>query len=78
MAVLPACMYIHHAWCLQMIEEDIGSPGTGNIHSCYPPYRIGEPNYGPLQEQVLLTPEQSHQPLMVFFLRQGLIYLRLA
>lgn len=65
MNVLPSFMSVYHvnACCLRKSEEDLSSPGTGDIDSCEPPCRCWESNSDLLQEQhVLLTMKSWLKP----------------
>ena len=62
------CLYHVHAWCPQSSEEGTGFPGTGIINGCEPLCGYWELNKALCEEQqVLLTPELSIQPLESVF-----------
>lgn len=57
MSVLPTFMYVNHMYAMPWrLAEGIGSR-IGVMDDCEKPYGFCEQNLGPLQEQVILTPE---------------------
>lgn len=66
MSVLPEDLSVHHvgAWGPQKSEEGPRSSGTGGIDGCKPPRGYWVSKWGPWEEQVLLSTEQSFQSLV--------------
>lgn len=58
--VFPACMSVHLcAWCLQRLEEGIGSPGTRATDGCLLLCGIWEPILDALGKQPELISSES-------------------